>query len=138
MCKCVRHQCLDIKAETLRLAKDSDSATIYGEYLGPGVQKNIYGLSHNEIKCFDIKIDGEFMDASELARIWVPILAKEVTLKEWLQGISIQEASNGVSLLANTKREGIVVKPMIEQRHPTLGRLILKQRSPEYLAKSDF
>lgn len=35
-------------------------------------------------------------------------------------------------------REGIVIKPLTERRHPELGRLFLKQRSPEYLAESDF
>jgi len=35
-------------------------------------------------------------------------------------------------------REGIVIRPMIEQRDERLGRVILKQRSPDYLANSDF
>jgi hypothetical protein len=37
----------------------------------------------------------------------------------------------------NTRREGIVITPMKEQDDPNVGRLILKMRSPEYLAKSD-
>lgn len=34
--------------------------------------------------------------------------------------------------------QGVVVKPMVEQRHERIGRLIIKQRSPEYLASTDF
>ena len=51
---------------------------------------------------------------------------------------SIKEASNGISLLAPGKlREGIVIVPEEEGWSQRLGgRLILKQRSPNYLAKT--
>ena len=69
-----------------------------------------------------------------------PTLGYNVTLREWLNGRTIQEASNGKSLLAPDRlREGIVVVPMVEQKVQwgdlSVKRLMLKQRSPAYLAK---
>ena len=58
-------------------------------------------------------------------------------LREYLNGKTIRYASNGKSVLADTKREGIVIKPLIEEFHPILHRLLIKQRSPEYLAGTD-
>lgn len=95
---------------------------------------------------FDIKIGGRYV-APDAFENWlpdpmvrVPVLAKGVTLREWLNGRGIQEASNGMSLLnPNVRREGIVIKPMTEE-YVDFGdghrqRLIIKQRSPLYLAK---
>jgi len=119
--------------------------TIRGEMLGPGIQKNIYKLKETEVRLFDFEVGGH--PAESLAFLSaavhdgfksVPMLSKDKTLREWLEGKSLQEASNGKSVLADTIREGIVIKPMTEQRHPKIGRLMIKQRSPEYLAGSDF
>ena len=69
----------------------------------------------------------------------VPLLATDVTLREWLAGKTLAKASNGKSLLnSSLLREGIVIRPMTEQRSEPLGRVIIKQRSPEYLAASDY
>lgn len=121
------------------------SVDVYGEYIGPGMQGNIYKLAKNEVRIFDIRFDGMFLDAARARRIaefqglpFVPVLCSGLTLREWLAGRTVQEASDGYSVLNdNARREGIVIKPMTEQRHPTLGRLIIKQRSPAYLANSD-
>lgn len=117
--------------------------TLYGELIGPGVQKNPYKLKEHRISLFDIRIDDRyinqqrFMDAAP-SIYCVPILSRNVLLREWLGGKTIQEASNGISKLAEVKREGIVITPEEEEYcYELQGRLILKQRSPEYLAKSD-
>lgn len=119
---------------------------IRAELLGPGVQGNIYGLKEHKLCVFDIKVGGHYV-APNAFENWlldpnnrVPVLARGVTLREWLAGRSIQEASNGMSLLnPNVRREGIVIKPMVEE-YVDFGdghrqRLIIKQRSPLYLAK---
>jgi hypothetical protein len=68
----------------------------------------------------------------------VPCLAKKVKLKTWLNGKTLAEAANGESLLHKTLREGIVIRPILENYDADIGgRLILKQISPEYLAKAD-
>jgi len=119
--------------------------TIRGELIGAGIQKNIYKHSKRTVRFFDILVDGKYLDVNEFIDVChaftlpvVPILAFDVTLREWLNGKSLQEASNEKSDLFNgINREGIVIKPMIEERHEEIGRLIIKQRSPEYLAGSE-
>jgi len=118
--------------------------TLYGEMIGPGIQKNIYGLKKHEVRIFDFKLNGHFVGvdfylafAQPMANFIVPELAYDITLEKWLNGQSIKDVSNGKSVLANRSREGIVIKPMLESCHNDIGRLILKQRSPEYLSKED-
>lgn len=124
--------------------------TVYGEFIGPNIQKNIYRLKDNEVRLFDVKINQDFLGAEQRCKLiteffcdlafHVPILTKPggEPLKDWLNNRSITEASHGVSRLLKRQREGIVIKLINEMRHPELGRLILKQRDPLYLAKSEF
>ena len=123
------------------------SISLRGELVGPGIQGNYYGLPSHKVYVFEIEIDSipigpnNFLAAtSNLSSIYglpiVPLLGVDVTLKEWLDGRTLSEASNGKSELCDRNREGIVIRPMDEQSDPELGRLIVKQRSPEYLAKS--
>jgi len=116
--------------------------TIRGEMVGPGIQKNIYKLPKIEVIAFDILMDDEYVNATALEKSSirkVPLIAKNITLDKFLNGKTIQQASNGKSLFGDTLREGIVIKPMVEEYSPILkGRLLIKQRSPEYLAFYDF
>jgi len=127
--------------------------TLYGEFCGPGVQKNIYKLEKPLIYLFDIKVGTRYLEAEEFYAFTegyciAPILAYDVDLVEWInaqcpedwdheeQQFSIKHASNGKSMILDRSREGIVIRPMLEQYSPDHnGRLIIKQRSPEYLAK---
>lgn len=121
--------------------------TVYGEFIGPGVQSNIYKLKGFEVKLFDIKINEEWL-SPEIRKsiietyfgnldIHVPILATNIILKQWLNGNNLVEASHGISQLHKTNREGIVIKPMTESRHKQIGRLVIKQRDPVYLSKTN-
>ena len=131
-------------AKNILKERNARIVNIRGEFVGPNVQSNIYRLLERKIYIFDIQIDGKYLRCDELIETLekynlfeyhVPILAKNVLLKDWLGDISVQEASNGKSVLFDTLREGIVIKPMAERLEPELaGRLILKQRSPEYLS----
>lgn len=120
--------------------------TVRGELLGPGVQKNIYKLPDHTVYIFEIEVNGVPVDAATYQTLvttynlaHAPILSSGVTLREWLNGKTLAAASDGKSLLnPDVLREGIVVRPMTETRDGTLGRVILKQRSPEYLSGSDF
>lgn len=119
--------------------------TARGEYCGPSVQGNIYKLATNKIFLFDIMVGPDYLPPKTFfeicERFWVPtapLLSMNITLREWLAGKSIREASNGKSLLFDgVLREGVVIKPMAEARHPKIGRLLIKQRDPVYLAESD-
>ena len=69
----------------------------------------------------------------------VPVLYHGIVLAKWLGDRTLQDASNGTSVLRTEQiREGIVIKPLREMWDDELGgRLILKQRSPVYLEKTD-
>lgn len=123
-------------------------ALVYGEALGPRIQGNYYQLPTWTVRLFDLRIGGAwqapqaFLDAvaafyGDLTEV-VPILQGPdgTTLRQWLQGRSVKEASNGRSMLVDRLREGIVIRPLTEGS-AAIGRLVLKQRSPEYLAKSE-
>lgn len=134
-----------------------DFVIIRGELIGPGIQKNIYKLKHKEVRVFDIalySVNGmwqTFLPApmfKTLVRKFnsfndhvlkpAPLLASGITLEDWLAGQTVQEASNGKSTLTNTAREGIIIRPSGNEQQDVgdlKGRFMLKQRSPEYLAK---
>lgn len=124
---------------------------LFGEQVGPSISGNIYNLTKFGVKLFDLKIGGVFIDYDDfinflnnfykseerVKNISVPVLAKDITLEEFLNGKTIVEAAHGQSLLYPTLREGIVIKPKNEQYLSGLGRLILKVRDPIYLGKTE-
>jgi len=140
-------------------AEGLSTLTVRGEIIGPKIQKNIYQLDDHEFRAFEIELDGKpvagWLFSAYCTRYGipsVPILCDgSHTLREWLMrtldvdsasGISeigdlLPEASNGKSRLADFPREGIVIRPSIEVVDPNFGRVIVKQRSPEYLTVYD-
>ncbi|RLF68204.1 MAG: hypothetical protein DRN26_00060 [Thermoplasmata archaeon] len=131
---------------------EASMIVLYGEFCGPGVQKNIYDLQSHKVYLFDIKVDNRFLDVEDFLCLKgtadiVPIISKGDTLSKVLESYiqqgdqpidALKKASTGKSILKmDALREGIVIRPLIEEYSPALhGRLIIKQRSPEYLAKS--
>jgi RNA ligase (TIGR02306 family) len=120
--------------------------TLYGEMVGPSIQGNIYKFPDNRIYLFDMNVNGAWVNHKDFMntltefganKYHVPILSEGKTLKEFLNGKKISEVSNGNSVFAETLREGIVIKPEIEQVIHSFGRLIVKQRDQQYLAQSD-
>lgn len=119
--------------------------TVRGEIVGPGIQGNYYNLPDYYVYVFEIEVNGKPVDAytftelaSELNLRTVPILFKGL-LSEFLANDSLEEASDGKSVINSDKlREGVVIKPYTEMQHKDIGRLVIKQRSPVYLAKTDF
>jgi RNA ligase (TIGR02306 family) len=150
----------DLMQKVMEKYPDAKQIILYGEFCGPGVQGNIYKLDDYKVFLFDIKVDNKYLNPAEFLALTkgyntVPLLALDVDLVDWLAEqlkdykvpewteddrptLGIKEASNGKSALHDTLREGVVFKPMTEQYSEELhGRLVLKQRSPEYLAGSD-
>lgn len=152
---------VDIVAAKLGLLSHTLLA-LRAELIGPGVQGNHYDLKKQEIRIFDVRAGRNYLSAAPFVDSIpegqrVPVLASNVTLRQWLAGRSLVDASNGPSVLNPQKlREGIVIKPMVEMRitvqkpkredpHDPLSpivdyvpvevRAIIKQRSPKYLAK---
>ncbi|TGO02387.1 hypothetical protein PN36_25880 [Candidatus Thiomargarita nelsonii] len=133
--------------ESLKVSYPGQNITVYGEFIGPRIQSNIYKLKDFELRLFDIKVNEKWFTPNIRQSIiekhfgnldiQVPILATNVILVQWLDGKSLVKASHGISQLCETNREGIVIKPMIEARHEKIGRLLIKQRDPIYLSKTN-
>jgi len=120
-----------------RLAK-TEPVTIFGEFLGPAVQDNIYMLKKHEIHVFDIAVGGRFLNyaefcsecfASDLKQVPVIFTGK---LREFLGGKTVKDVAGGKSVLFDTLREGIVIKPLYEMKLPHFGRVIIKKRDEKY------
>lgn len=124
---------------------DTSLLVLYGELCGPAIQGNIYNFTEHDVFFFDLLIGVRWCDAIlfyDLAKIFelrtTPVIHENNTLKTFLKGTSIVEASNGKSVFGEKIiREGIVIRPHIEQYDLRFGRVIIKQRSPEYLAKTE-
>lgn len=136
-----------LKAELARRRGTApEVVTVRGEMIGVGIQGNYYKLPDQRVYVFEIEANGEPVAADEFLSLTeqfaietVPVLAHGVTLREWLGGQRIAAASDGKSVIApSLAREGIVIRPLVEGRDLDFGRLIIKQRSPQYLATSDY
>lgn len=118
--------------------------TLRGEILGPGIQNNYYELMHNQVRFFELEINGSPVDSSIFFDIFKEVAASETTvpllavgkLSDLLSGKDIQSFSNGTSALVNKLREGIVIKPSEEFYIERFGRAFLKMHSPAYLDKT--
>ena len=130
--------------EKIQSSSEKD-LSVMSEFCGPGVNGNIYKLKKHTLYTFDVKVNFRWLDFDNFEKftksndlLIAPILFRG-TLRDFLNGKTVQEASDGFSVVNPEQlREGIVIKPVIEQRHPKLGRLIIKQRSPKYLAGSEY
>ena len=99
-----------------KLTKLGRNLAIQGELIGPGIQGNIYKLHEHDWFVFDVfDIDtGEYVDVRERQRLvsqlglyHAPLISlphRDYTLTGML------EAANGLSVVAETEREGLVFK----------------------------
>jgi RNA ligase (TIGR02306 family) len=125
--------------------------TFRGEMVGPGIQGNIYGLKKHRIVFFELEIDGLPLDPLNavgwyrLAGLeFVPVIDAGIlhtllngkTVQQFSTGITVFPVDKGSEVCANILREGIVIRPVCEQWDNDFGRVIIKQRSPEYLENS--
>lgn len=135
-------KCTGMYEKVSRISKligDRD-VVVFGELLN--TQKNFnYGLETNQyiIRAFDIYIPGHgyinYDDFKYLCNhadlITVPIL-KEGPLEE--KDFNLRKG-NSLELDASHIREGIVIKPKMERQDRSLGRVILKVISEDYLMR---
>lgn len=116
----------DIKNFLIKLATENKCkwACIQGEIIGPGIQGNKYKRSYYDFYGFNIVLPGEYPQnpmynrrlptkmASEIVRKsrinWVPILYNEIILPDTVD--EILEMADGISVLENRQREGIVFR----------------------------
>lgn len=117
------------------------NVVLRGELIGLGVEGNIYKMKDRAIRYFELSIDGSYVEQGffislmkELGLETAPYLG-EMTYKEFVE-TDLVSYSNGKSQLHDTLREGIVIHPM-QEHYIGNWRVVVKQRSPEYLVKSD-
>ena len=129
---------LDIESKMRSLGRN---LAFQGELIGPGVQKNKYGLTELDIRFFNVfDIDGQyFLNFDEFVKTiegiglkTVPILG-QIDLDHTVD--QLVEMSKANSVLANVKREGIIFRPIIEDTDQKIGRLSFKVINPEFLLK---
>jgi len=125
-----------------RLSSDHRHAPlrIFGEVFGAGVQDLAYGAKEPRLLVFDIKLGGDFLSHEGLVVIsallgleMVPVLYRGPFDVEALKG-----HRDGKTVLGGGHiREGIVIRPAVEARHPRHGRKIAKWVSPDYLLRKN-
>ncbi len=120
---------------------------IQGEIIGEGIQRNKYKLGKNErrlyiFNAFDIDTY-TYLSFNEFAQLMkdmdletVPILETNFKLTNDIDYLT--ELSKGNSVInPKIRREGIVIRPLVEQIDMSLGRLSFKAINPEFLLKYD-
>lgn len=127
------------KYDTENLPRDY---IFYGEVYGKGVQDLGYGKDELTLAIFDVKYVSEnvyldWEDVEEICKMEnlpiVPVLHGGYYSDEMLL-----TCTSGSSKICDDQiREGCVVKPLVEQNHPRLGRKILKSINPEYLTRKN-
>ena len=140
-------------AESLRLAEVlPPGMAVQGELCGPGLQKNRLGLESLALRVFSVYDArpgaGRFLDYREFSAFCaerglatVPIeqvvegeeaARYEHTLEGWL------ERARGLYAGTRNRKEGIVVRPLVETHSATLGgRLSFKVINNDYLLKDE-
>ena len=136
----------------------AESAVIYGEVFGPGVQDLHYGVLPNRLgfRIFDIMLDQRYVDWEVFAQL-VGAEAevgeadgKGLMAVEWTSDLPmvpvlyagpyseemVARYTTGRDTLSDTHiREGIVIRPLRERYQGALGRVILKSVSGDYLTR---
>jgi tRNA-binding EMAP/Myf-like protein len=115
----------------------------YGEVFGPGVQDMPYEIPQGQLglRFFDIydMKEKRFLSYDEM--LGVLHKAGLVEVPEVYRGPFVPEVleplSDGKSTIASHFREGIVIRPVMERRHPRCGRLVLKLVGQEYLLRQN-
>lgn len=133
--------------EKLRLYSETKGANLgynysmQGEIIGEGIKKNKYKIKGQKVLLYNIfNIDkhrylnyDEFVMATNVLGLErVPVINDRLVLTNNIN--ELVALSNGRSMLYDTKREGIVITPLIEI-NDIIGRVIFKVISPEFLIK---
>lgn len=115
---------------------------LYGEIVGPGVQKGYhYGYKDGEIGfyAYDVMVNGEYLDPDGFIKFCqergiprVPCLYLGPYRPEAIDKM----VSAKVCMNDQPIREGVVVKPMLNQNSPN-GRRAFKVINPEYLLQDN-
>jgi RNA ligase (TIGR02306 family) len=135
-----REHAIEAKLRRIVEQTQAKSVFLYGETLG--VQDLLYGLQKGQIafRAFDLRINREFISnddfqerMSEHGIPTVPLVYQGSWDRETLETLAV--GSESMTGSGTHIREGLVVKPVIERGDATLGRVIVKMISPDYLTR---
>jgi len=109
---------------------------IFGEIYGPGIQDLDYGGSGYRV--FDISVNGQYLNYEELVATGVKTVP--LLYKGPFDPNLVEEFTHGPTRVGEPKckfkgREGCVITPLIEQWDISVGRVILKSVSADYLTR---
>lgn len=128
-----------IKEKLLNLAKKigveevGDGIILYGEIYGAGIQSNYdYGLDEINLKCFDIKYDGEYLGTAQaeiVIKNFLNLPHVEILYEgNWSQDIQNRYVEKNYIKGTKVPEEGIVIKHISGERNK-----VAKVINPEYL-----
>lgn len=128
-----------ILEKELVLNPEIDEIIVYGEIIGPGIQKGYsYGITVGEhnLVIFDVKINGKYAPWDDLVNF---VVRNNLQLVEPVYrgpfNRDVPPLAQKVDQYGEVKhtREGIVVRPLDEKWDAGCGRVILKIINPDYL-----
>jgi len=109
---------------------------ILGEVYGGKIQDLGYGRNTPNFACFDICVDGVYLNRDDILAInginMVPSLYRGPFSKDIMY-----QYTTGSTVVGKGAhiREGIVIRPIVERTDLTIGRVILKSVSGDYLTR---
>lgn len=130
----------------LALARESLGADValQGEVLGPGIQGNRYGRKKAELFFFNVlRLDTlELLPHAAMLALLEGLGLRAVPQLGTLElAHSVDElvalSAGHSALWPPCLREGIVLRTLVEERDPTLGRLSFKVINPQFLLRFD-
>jgi len=117
---------------------------LFGEIFGAGIQDLTYGGIAPSFRLFDIYIgnpsEGRYLDPLEMRAIasflgleTVPVLY----IGKYSKTVVAEHTDGNDTISGSHMREGIVIKPMVERRDTTIGRVFLKSVSEKYILRKN-
>lgn len=119
------------------LAAKHRQVILFGEVYGK-VQSLKYGLPRSiGFAAFDLYLDGRYADYEVMKALCVAhgVVTVPVFAKFQFSLDAVRDVSSGKTMMNGAEhiREGVVVRPLVERHDPTVGRVVLKYLSDEYL-----
>ncbi len=135
-------QAINEAAVAAGLAAAGEPFYLLGEIYGRGVQDLHYGLKAPELALFDAYIGepgrGRWLNPSELSAVAAEHMPVVPAIFEGPYSIDVLEAATeGETTVPAGRhmREGCVIRPLVEREDMTLGRVVLKSVSDDYLTR---
>jgi RNA ligase (TIGR02306 family) len=126
-----------------KLRSLGENVALQGEMIGEGIQGNLYRLKGQQVHFFNLFFIDRFAYAdfdvleATLHRLdlqMVPVLDRDFVLPNDIP--ALLQMATGTSTLYKVEREGLVIRPLQEQRDQ-IGRVSFKAISAEFLLKHD-